>query len=239
MYLWTRENRFAARALEIGTHILQSSVETPMGIAWKDTTRGEVLPGFAYGASGIALFLLHLGVVTQDGEYLTAARKALDHEIGSARVEFPDGLPRWQTSAKRNLWSPYWMYGGCGIGSVFIRFYRALNEQRYLELARDIARANYSRFCVLPGQFEGLSGIGELMLDMSVLSGAEEFDAKARHVVESVLLYEIAKRRATAFPGRFLVRLSTDYGYGSAGVGIFLNRFLKRKERLLHDLRAP
>lgn len=236
MYLWTKEERFAARALEIGTRVLAYSLDTERGIAWKDAASSEVLPGFAYGASGIALFLLYLGMLSRDDKYVAAARRALDHEIASASVELPDHLPRWKASSRRNVWSPYWLSGGCGIGSVLIRFYRALGQQRYLELARDVARANYSRFCVLPGQFEGLSGIGEFMLDMSMLSRDEEFEVKARHIVESILLFRVSRSGATAFPGRFLVRLSTDYGYGSAGIGIFLNRFLSRKRRLLHDL---
>lgn len=236
MYLWTKHKKFAEKALEIGTCVLANSLETDHGIAWKDSTRAEVLPGFAYGASGIALFLLYLGIVAQDDRFAVAARKALEHEIASASVESSDGLPRWKATAGRNVWSPYWLSGGCGIGSVLIRFYAALGEERYLQLARDVARANYSRFCVLPGQFEGLSGIGDFLLDMSTLGADEACAAGARDIVESILLYRVAKGSETAFPGRFLVRLSTDYGYGSAGVGMFLNRFLGRGRRALHDL---
>lgn len=236
MYLWTKHKKFAEKALEIGTRVLADSVATDAGIAWKDSTRAEVLPGFAYGASGIALFLLYLSIVAQDDRFAVAAAKALEHEVASASVETPDRLPRWKASATRNVWSPYWLSGGCGIGSVLIRFYAALGEERYLQLARDVARANYSRFCVLPGQFEGLSGIGDFMLDMSMLAGDETCAAKARDIVESILLYRVSQGSEVAFPGRFLVRLSTDYGYGSSGVGMFLNRFLSGGRRALHDL---
>lgn len=235
MYLWTQDEKFAKQAIEIGAHILKNSLVTGHGIAWR-TASGETLPGFAHGGSGIALFLLYLSLVVRDDQYIVTAKKALEHEIASASVESQDHLPRWKANSKRNVWSPYWLYGGCGIGSVFIRFYRALKEERYLQIARDIAHANYSRFAVLPGQFEGLSGIGDFMLDMSMLGGDEEFDIKARNILESILLYGVARSGATAFPGRFLLRLSTDYGYGSSGVGIFLSRFSSGTGRLLHDL---
>jgi hypothetical protein len=236
MYLWTRDELFAATALKIGERIVQSATDTGRGIAWPDAMHGEVLPGFAHGASGIALFLLYLGTLVHEPRFVVAATRALDHELAAASVEFPDGLPRWKASPGRNTWSPYWLSGGCGVGSVLIRFYRALAEPRYLQLARDVARGNYSRFCVLPGQFEGASGIGEFMLDMSALSQEPEFEVKARDIAASILLYKVADNGATAFPGRFLIRLSTDYGYGSAGVGLFLDRFASRRRRLLHDL---
>jgi hypothetical protein len=235
MYLWTRDEKFATQAIEVGARVLRSSLDTDHGIAWRTAT-GEALPGFAHGSSGIALFLLYLSLVVEDDKYVVAAKRALEHVMASTVVESAHHLPRWKANSARNVWSPYWLHGGCGIGSVLIRFYRALKDERYLQIARDIARANYSRFAVLPGQFEGLSGIGEFMLDMSELSGDEEFDIKAQKIVESVLLYGVAQRGTMAFPGRFLLRLSTDFGYGSSGIGIFLGRFATRTGRLLHDL---
>jgi serine/threonine protein kinase len=235
MYLWTKDERFVKSAIEVGTHIVGNAVDTDYGVAWPEI-HGEISSGFACGGSGIALFLLYLSIMVRDKKFLVAAKKALEHEIASASRDDSDRLLRWKSEGKRNIWSPYWLEGGCGIGSVVIRFYMALKETRYLSLAQDIARANYSRFAVLPAQFEGLSGIGEFMLDMSMLTGNEEFDIKAQKIVESILLYRIPKGRGTAFPGRFLMRLSNDYGYGSSGIGIFLNRFLHRKRRLLHDL---
>jgi hypothetical protein len=145
---------------------------------------------------------------------------------------------RWKPDPKVNLWSPYWLHGGCGIGSAVIRFYRELKEESYLKIARSVALSNYSRFTVSPGQFEGLSGIGEFMLDMSVIDGDSDFASKAAKLVQSVLMYKIPASTGAEFPGRYLVRLSTDYGYGSAGVGAFLSRFAARGDRTLHDLQG-
>lgn len=236
MYLWSEDEIYLNYAAQIGERLLKASGHSGDGLAWKDVGQDVLKPGYAYGGSGIALFLLYLGQITQRGKFVDAARDALEHEIASTTSEFPDDKPRWAMGDKAGVWSPYWLQGGCGIGSVIIRFFVMLGEGRYLKLAHQVARANYSRFTILPAQFEGLSGIGELMLDMHQITGDSGFHKKARHIAESLLLYAIPKDDGIAFPGRYLSRISNDYGYGSAGVGVFLDRLRHSKPRLLHDL---
>jgi len=61
-------------------------------------------------------------------------------------------------------------------------------------------------------------------------------------VAQRVLLFKIRKNKGIAFPGEGHLRLSCDYGTGSSGIGIFLNRLIKNKKRkfvndyLLEDL---
>jgi serine/threonine protein kinase len=236
MYLWTRDERFVAQAATIGSRLLESADEAVGGIAWHDPLTNHYASGYAHGSSGIGLFLLYLGQITRDGGFIRAARRALDHALGTAIQDCESGLRRWKPDPRANLWSPYWLHGGCGIGSAVIRFYRELKEERYREVAREIASSNYSRFTVSPSQFEGLSGIGEFLLDMSAIDGDRDFASKAARLAESILLYRVPTARGTEFPGRYLVRLSTDFGYGSAGVGAFLARFVSRRTRGLHDL---
>jgi lantibiotic modifying enzyme len=228
MYLWTRDRRFLTKASEIGRAI------APDAQGWGSAD--PIMPGIAEGASGIALFLLYLAVICEDEKMMTAAKSALEFDIRLAGRDYRDGLPRWAMHSKDRVWSPYWLQGGCGIGSVLVRFHAVLGERRYLSLARDVARANYSRFSVLPGQFEGLSGIGEFMFDMSVATGEREFEEKAAKIVDSIFLYAVPSVTGLAFPGRALARKSNDFGYGSSGIGLFLDRVLHRKNRLLHDL---
>jgi serine/threonine protein kinase len=236
MYLWTKRQVFADKALEIGTQIVRNQVVTENGIAWTSPTTGETPVGLAYGVSGIALFLLYLSRITNNGGFESAARCALEHVLGTGDNQKLLDRLRWTTESNRRLWTPYWLNGGTGIGSVVIRFHELLRDERYLAVARDIARSNYSRFAPGAAQFEGLSGMGEFMLDMSTYEESSEFRTKAAHTIDTILMYTVADNRGIAFPGRYLVRLSADYGYGSAGVGLFLDRFLNGRKRLLHHL---
>lgn len=236
MYLWTNDEWYMDKAIEIGERIASESVSNGHGVGWQDSTGDMLKPGYAYGGSGIALFFLYLSHLTQQTQFLSAARNALEYDIAAASVDYSDGLPRWALRDKAGVWSPYWLEGGCGIGGAIIRFFVMLQEGRYLKLAHDVARANYSRFTILPAQFEGLSGIGDFMLDMHQVTGDSGFANKARDIAKSILLYRIQKDNGIAMPGRSLSRISNDYGYGSAGVGVFLDRFMNGKTRLLHDL---
>ncbi len=236
MYLWTGDQWYVDKAIEIGKRMASESVNNGHGLGWQDSTGNMLKPGYAYGGSGIALFFLYLSHLTEQPAFLSTARNALEYDISAASVDYPDGLPRWALTDKSGVWSPYWLEGGCGIGSVIIRFFVMLQEGRYLKLAHDVARANYSRFTILPAQFEGLSGIGDFMLDMHQITGDSGFADKARDILKSILLYRIQKENGIAMPGRSLSRISNDYGYGSAGVGVFLDRFMHGKTRLLHDL---
>jgi class III lanthionine synthetase len=238
MYLWTHDDRFVRRAIEVGTQLLRNAIKSERGLAWVSATRGEPATGYAHGGSGIALFLLYLGLITSDRRFLFGAKQALEHELASSMSGANPQVLRWRASPQSNIWSPYWLHGGSGIGSVVVRFYRELADARYLDLAQRIGRSNYSRCAVLPAQFEGLSGLGEFMLDLGLLKGGEEFAARAAKIADNILLYKVPRARGATFPGRFLVRLSSDHGYGSSGVGLFLSRFLHRDGRPLHDLQA-
>lgn len=132
--------------------------------------------------------------------------------------------------------SPYWRYGNAGIGSVLIRFYAILQDQRYLTLADKAARYATSKFAGFPGQFMGLSGMGEFLLDMYRFTGCTHYRDEALKIAAGVLLYAVPEQQGTAFPGDELMRLSTDYGTGSAGIGMFLRRLLQPGSRLFHDL---
>jgi lantibiotic modifying enzyme len=121
------------------------------------------------------------------------------------------------------------------VGSALIRFYEVLKEDRYRDLAARAARYGSTKYAALPGQFYGLSGIGELLLDIYSVTGDRAYLDEAYQVVRKVLLYQISTNGGVAFPGEELLRISNDLGTGSAGVGLFLSRFLKHGKRFFYD----
>lgn len=235
IYWWYRtgDGKFLEKACELGDHILRAAVEDPVGYYWLNIDGGHHF-GYAHGGSGISLFLLYLHRAKGDSRYLQYAVGGLDYEIAQAREEA--GYLIWRRGKDDNLWSPYWRYGSAGIGSVLIRFYAILQDQRYLMLADKAARYATTKFAGFPGQFMGLSGMGEFLLDMYRFTGRTHYRDEALEIAAGVLLYAVPEQQGTAFPGEELMRLSTDYGTGSAGIGMFLRRLLQPGSRLFHDL---
>ena len=133
---------------------------------------------------------------------------------------------------------PYWRFGSGGIGSTLIRFFSVLGDTRYRELAEKIANHAATKYAVFPGQFAGLAGIGEFLIDMFHFTGEQKYLDDAFRVAEGVLLFQIRRPEGVAFPGEELLRISTDYGTGSAGIGMFLMRLLEPNGRLFFELDA-
>ena len=130
---------------------------------------------------------------------------------------------------------PYWRFGSAGIGSVMIRFYSILGESRYLKLAEKTARHAATKYALFPGQFLGLSGIGEFFIDLYNFTGQEKYLNDAFKVAEGVLLYQVKRPEGLAWPGEELLRICTDYGTGSAGIGMFLNRLVNPAGRWFYE----
>lgn len=234
----TGEARFLAQAQAAGEYLVASAETHDLGCCWRNPLDGLVHYGFGHGASGIALFLLQLHQRTGDPRFLAVARLALDFELGSALD--PDDLAlKWRNHEQAPLIAePYLQHGSAGIGSVFCRFASALGDDRYLQIATRAAEFAFSKHAVEPTQFSGLSGIGELMLDLFRCNGQEIYLNRAYAIADTILLYAVERPEGIAFPGRLLMRLSCDLATGAAGIGLFLARLLRSGSRPLLDLEA-
>jgi len=234
LYIETQKKRFLDKACEAGEYVIKSSIVRKGKCFWKDNEKDKINLGIADGGSGISLFLLYLYLLTKEKKFLDCALKGIEFEISQA-IEVNGGL-RWGRCVGDKLFEPYWLHGSAGIGSVLIRFAYILNENRYKKLAHKASKSAFSKFTVLPSQFEGLAGIGEFMLDMYLFTKNEDYLKKAYEIADSILLYKIERPEGVAFPGSYLLRISNDYGTGSAGIGLFFERLLSLGKREFHDL---
>lgn len=88
-------------------------------------------------------------------------------------------------------------------------------------------------FASFPGQFDGMSGVGDFLLDLYDVTGERQYYREALVLAESILCFQVETEGGKAFPGRGLMRLSTDYAHGSAGVAAFLRRVVAPASRSL------
>ena len=187
--------------------------------------QGEVYPSLAHGAAGLAWFVLKLHQATGEARHLECARALLAHELSSA--EWVSGVPRYRRSRRERVYYPYWKMGAAGIASVALRFHAALGEPHYLEHARAIAASLEGNYTVFPTNFMGMAGLGGLFVDLYQHTGEEAYRTEARRYADRVLLFALERPEGLVFPGEDLVRISTDFGTGSAGTGVFLHRLLE------------
>ena len=179
------------------------------------------------------LFLLYLYRATGDPKYLFYATGGLDYEIAHARID--DEIAGWNRANGDGLEVPYWRFGSSGVGSALIRFSSILGDNRYRVLAEKAGNHAVTKYAIFPGQFAGLSGIGEFLIDLYCFTGKQKYLDDAFKVAEGALLFQIKRPEGIAFPGEELLRISTDYGTGSAGIGMFLRRLLEPAGRLFYE----
>jgi hypothetical protein len=79
----------------------------------------------------------------------------------------------------------------------------------------------------------GIAGTGEFLLDMAHFLNDNTYRNVAFYQSESLLIHKIPRPKGIAFPGLDFVRLCCDYGRGSAGIGMFVDRLLGDKPRFL------
>jgi Lanthionine synthetase C-like protein/Protein kinase domain len=193
------------------------------GLSYYNTD--TVYHGFAHGAAGIGYFLLRLHEVTREEEHIEVAKKLLDFELASAEEEQP-GYAVFKRSVEERVYYPYWRLGSAGVGAAALRFHAALGDEKYIDLACRIARHLAGGYTVFPTNFSGMAGIGGFFVDMHRRTGEESYLDEARRFVDRVMLFALEKPSGIVFPGEDLLRISTDFGTGSAGTGIFIHRIL-------------
>ncbi|MET9600388.1 lanthionine synthetase C family protein [Streptomyces sp. NPDC006459] len=222
------------RAVQAGEELLRTARQEGDTCYWRSSHDDRVHYGYGHGASGIALFLLHLHLLTGAARFRSYAVRALEFDLAHAS-ESGLGL-QWQRVQDDPVVYPYWIHGGAGVGSVLIRFHDLLGIERYGDLARRVADDTFVKYSYSPGLFEGLAGIGEFMLDMYSVTGGREYRDRARDIAETILWFRVENEDGIAFPGRWLNRIAHDYATGSAGIGLFLSRLVSPGERAFVDL---
>ncbi|XXF76975.1 lanthionine synthetase C family protein [Myxococcaceae bacterium GXIMD 01537] len=230
----TGKAAYLERAIQAGEHLLRTATREGDTCRWRCEVEERVHYGFGFGASGIALFLAYLHRDTGRSDFLETALQGMEYDIAQ-KVESAVGW-QWRRFEGDSLLYPYWIHGAAGVAGTLIRLHQLTGVERYASLAERIADDSYIKYSFIPCLFEGLAGIGELMLDMYRYTGKEHYLDRAHDIAESVLWFRIDRPEGTAFPGRWLTRISHDYATGAAGVGLFLHRLLQPRERLLVDL---
>ena len=190
----------------------------------QDGLRMPSTAGILDGFGGSALLQVRLHRITGEQRYLTAARAALDWDLGHC-VTMPDGTVQAKYG-HRHL--PYLEGGSGGM---------ALVAREYLTHAHDPALSTFlaavrpvcaSEFVREPGLFRGRAG------NFAVLGliGDPGQDEQMLASIRKLSWHAVRKQDGLFFPGRGLTRLSADLATGSAGILLALHTVFEGKGNL-------
>ena len=230
--MWFRDggDEFLDDATRVGDNLLRSAMYEERGAYWPEND-GSVPLGYAFGASGIALFLLYLYVATLDRSYLDVGRLGLDFELSQAAIRegrlvgFPAEMP--DDSKSPTVLKSYWDVGSAGVATTVVRYLRLSPEPELAawvtRLESDISR----KYVAFPQLFHGLAGLGNSLLDIWEHGGRERSLEEAWKVAAGVLLFRMEREEGVVFPGEQAIRESADFATGSSGIGLFFQRLLQ------------
>ncbi|MEU7976536.1 class III lanthionine synthetase LanKC, partial [Micromonospora sp. NPDC049089] len=166
--------------------------------------------GLLRGRTGPALMLVRLYELSGDDELLAHAATALRQDLRRCVLR-PDGALEvnegWRTM-------PYLAHGSVGIGLVLDQYLRHRADEQFVEASAGVRLAARSPFYAQSGLFAGRAGIIAYLAAST--DAADRLELRAQ--VDRLAWHALPYREGTAFPGEQLLRLSMDFGTGTAGV---------------------
>jgi lantibiotic modifying enzyme len=230
-YRVTKDQEYLEAACQVADQ-LKSTARLDAGrLFWSH--RGEVPFGLGHGASGAAMFFVQLYQLTNDPDHLEVAKAALQFDLDGGLPNLDGGLSWPYKTGTRAPLLPYYRYGSAGVGMAVLRLLQATGEARYTDALEAIVLDTNRKYAVGTGLFLGLTGLGEFCLDAYDCLGESRFLEMAKRIASGLLLFAIPRDEGIAFPGERLLRISCDYGTGSAGVALFFQRLVTRKRSLI------
>lgn len=220
----TADADFLTFACEAGDELLFAAITgDDDSLRWPEKDHQPI--GLGYGAAGIALFLLHLHVATGEQRFLGGATAGLAFDLAQRRNN-ADGTATWPMSMGRFPSVPYLRKGTAGIAAVLARFLAVTGDAHYRDMVLasedDLLRSH----AISPGLFDGLSGIGETLLDLAQFmpERAALYRDGALRAARGIEPFLIERDGGLAVPGTELLRISCDLATGGVGVASFFDR---------------
>lgn len=226
------DEKYLDDALKVGRWLLSHAQRSERGWHWLSNNKASL--GLGDGQSGVALFLTYLAAASKDQAFAEAAGRALDFDFSHA-IEVA-GRATWQhyvgagSSAQT---SPHTRFGAAGVGVANARYYALTGESEYKRNAIECAYTVRSRVTNKIWHDSGNAGFGEFMLDMAQLLGEEGYRKLAFYHAEAIVPHAIELPTGIAFAGPAHYRICNEYSMGGAGIGLFFDRLLNAKPRLL------
>lgn len=233
----TGDAKWLERARELGLWLATHAQTQGEGVAWKMAVGHPDAPvywGFAHGLAGIGHFMARLSLATGERNWRDLCEGSA-RALEGAAVPDRGGLNWNRGPALEPASRCQWCHGAPGIGLFFLSAHAALKEAKFLALAEQAAvtTAAYGDCRGNPCQCHGLSGNGELFVELFRTTGASRWQAEAQRFAELAMAYRSVdaggERWQADEPGHW----SPDFMCGAAGAGHFFLRIAQEGRLLL------
>lgn len=230
LFFWnkTKDEKYLNEAIECAEHLISIGIYHTNGTVSWPSLDGTTYIGYPKGASGIALFLLYLFSITKNTRYLEISKKAISFDLSFSLdkgnfISFPS-----KTSNSVSF-SPYWLSGSAGVATTLLRYRFVTKDTTYDNVLFKIINDSNRTYSTLPSLFQGLAGLGNLMLDAEQFLNNPEYGLAAQKISQALNIFSINKDNGIAFPGDSLNYINNDFGTGSSGILLFLNRLITKE----------
>ena len=242
----TEDEYWLEQAVKVGDWLIDTKEETDAGYYWPDTA-GNIWCSYARGQSGIALYFLYLHLASGESRFQDAGRCTLSYDLEQVE-ETEQGLQIHRassdspTSIHKQIAAPYWSDGSAGVCTSLVRYWFVSRDNEYKNTLDFLMQDTARDLTAFPTLFTGLAGLGNVQLDLWDFTRDPKYIEKAFQIAKWTLQFQLEKPDGIAFPGEQLLRISNDFGSGSAGIAMFLNRLANREKKfqnfnfLLDDL---
>lgn len=231
-FVWTGDEYYLEGAMRMARELAARSRREGDGVYWPNGD--DVWVGLGRGASGVALPLLYLALLSRDDEWLRLGEQALRFEHANALTTVNDRCLWPDKKGNDSIGYPYWSVGAAGVGCVTGRYSRVTGDRTFRGMVDRIASEINRKWAVYPNFSTGLAGIGQFHLDMYDIAGDYRYVEMARRAASGIALCAIQKPAGIAFPGDRLARISCDVATGAAGVALFLGRLTGKTDGFLN-----
>ena len=222
-WLHTRNPLYLEWATQVATGLEAKAEHEGETLFWR--SGNEIPLGLGRGSSGIGLFYLYLSCIKNDPHLLEIAQKAVAFDIYQSR-QFGSRIltPFTKTDELKAAATPGTFYGSSGVGSAALRIHAVTGNPFFKDFVELCCNTVRSRYTNKIWQDWGLAGCGEFLIDAYQFTNDESLLNAAYYLAEGILPYRIEKPEGIVFPGSEMLRISCDFGLGSAGIGMFLHR---------------
>jgi serine/threonine protein kinase len=231
LHLWekTHNELYLNHAHRVGRVIKGLVYKNTNGISWFSEDE-EIPVGYAHGGSGIALFLLYLGITVDDPSYVELGLAALQHDLSYGSDSYETGVISFpESSHSKSIVFPYWRWGSAGIGTTALRFWAHTQDSDLFKIIQNLIPDTQRWYSVSPGLNNGLAGLANFSIDVYQFTQDKSALEAAHKTLATLEMYKINKESGVAFPGDFLFRICTDFATGSSGVALVLDRLKKNR----------
>ena len=239
LYTQTNDPYYLDTAVNLADALISQSVAAEDTDAvtriWKHRDDDTLRPGFLFGIAGVAAFLFQLAdeLDANQQRYTDIAEPALLW-VEKQMIVAEDGRLATPMIIGSHTFARNFAHGTAGVAKAFllVRPHFGTDKDAFI---RDLLLPPHPSGMPeltntpAPGQFYGLAGIGDVLVDAYSMSGDPAYLLHAHQLLKEILCFQVAdpKRKGIGFPGgEHLTRLSCDYATGSLGVAHFIHRFL-------------